>query len=87
MENQPRQLKVQAEALSATALLPSVEEAAEVIRGLDDPVYASGALVVLKGSLAPRGDVLVPLNKKYPIAELMAALAPVATPGAATTAS
>ncbi|MEO5844049.1 MAG: dihydroxy-acid dehydratase, partial [Caldimonas sp.] len=31
---------------------------ADVIRGLDDPVYASGALVVLKGSLAPRGAVL-----------------------------
>jgi len=31
---------------------------ADVIRGLDNPVYASGALVVLKGSLAPRGAVL-----------------------------
>ncbi|MEO8310200.1 MAG: IlvD/Edd family dehydratase [Caldimonas sp.] len=31
---------------------------ADVIRGLDDPVYASGALVVLQGSLAPRGAVL-----------------------------
>src|SRR4029078_7791788 len=32
--------------------------AVDVIRGLDNPVYASGALVVLKGSLAPRGAVL-----------------------------
>jgi dihydroxy-acid dehydratase len=31
---------------------------ADVIRPLDNPVYASGALVVLKGSLAPRGAVL-----------------------------
>jgi dihydroxyacid dehydratase/phosphogluconate dehydratase len=31
---------------------------ADVIRGLDNPVYASGALVVLTGSLAPRGAVL-----------------------------
>jgi len=31
---------------------------ADVIRSLDNPVYASGALVVLKGSLAPRGAVL-----------------------------
>ena len=31
---------------------------ADVIRGLDNPVYPSGALIVLKGSLAPRGAVL-----------------------------
>ncbi len=31
---------------------------ADVIRPLDKPVYASGALVVLTGSLAPRGAVL-----------------------------
>jgi dihydroxy-acid dehydratase len=31
---------------------------ADVIRPLDNPIYASGALVVLKGSLAPRGAVL-----------------------------
>jgi dihydroxy-acid dehydratase len=31
---------------------------ADVIRSLDNPVYESGALVVLKGSLAPRGAVL-----------------------------
>ena len=31
---------------------------ADVIRGLDEPVYPSGALVVLTGSLAPRGAVL-----------------------------
>jgi dihydroxy-acid dehydratase len=31
---------------------------ADVIRSLDNPVYASGAIVVLKGSLAPRGAVL-----------------------------
>jgi dihydroxy-acid dehydratase len=31
---------------------------ADVIRPLDNPVYGSGALVVLKGSLAPRGAVL-----------------------------
>ena len=30
----------------------------DVIRGLDNPVYASGAIVVLRGSLAPRGAVL-----------------------------
>lgn len=30
----------------------------DVIRSLDDPVYGSGALIVLKGSLAPRGAVL-----------------------------
>jgi dihydroxy-acid dehydratase len=30
----------------------------DVIRPLDNPVYASGALVVLKGSLAPRGAIL-----------------------------
>jgi dihydroxy-acid dehydratase len=31
---------------------------ADVIRGLDNPVFHSGALVVLRGSLAPRGAVL-----------------------------
>jgi dihydroxy-acid dehydratase len=31
---------------------------ADVIRPLDNPVYPNGALVVLKGSLAPRGAVL-----------------------------
>lgn len=31
---------------------------ADVIRPLDNPVYPSGALVVLKGSLAPRGAIL-----------------------------
>lgn len=31
---------------------------ADVIRGLDNPVYESGALIVLRGSLAPRGAVL-----------------------------
>jgi dihydroxy-acid dehydratase len=36
----------------------SVVYDADVIRPLDNPVYASGALVVLKGSLAPRGAVL-----------------------------
>ncbi|WP_375450243.1 L-arabinonate dehydratase [uncultured Devosia sp.] len=30
----------------------------DVIRPLDNPIYASGALVVLKGSLAPRGGIL-----------------------------
>ena len=30
----------------------------DVIRPLDKPVYPSGALVVLKGSLAPRGGIL-----------------------------
>jgi dihydroxyacid dehydratase/phosphogluconate dehydratase len=30
----------------------------DVIRPLDKPIYPSGALVVLKGSLAPRGDIL-----------------------------
>jgi dihydroxy-acid dehydratase len=30
----------------------------DVIRPLDNPVYPSGALVVLKGSLAPRGAIL-----------------------------
>jgi dihydroxy-acid dehydratase len=30
----------------------------DVIRGLDNPIYESGALIVLKGSLAPRGAVL-----------------------------
>jgi dihydroxy-acid dehydratase len=30
----------------------------DVIRGLDNPVFASGAIIVLKGSLAPRGAVL-----------------------------
>jgi len=30
----------------------------DVVRSLDNPVYASGAIVVLKGSLAPRGAVL-----------------------------
>ena len=31
---------------------------ADVIRPLDNPVYATGALIVLKGSLAPRGAIL-----------------------------
>ena len=31
---------------------------ADVIRSVDDPVYPTGALVVLKGSLAPRGAIL-----------------------------
>jgi dihydroxy-acid dehydratase len=31
---------------------------ADVIRPLDNPIYSSGALVVLKGSLAPRGGIL-----------------------------
>ena len=31
---------------------------ADVIRSLDNPVFPSGALIVLKGSLAPRGAVL-----------------------------
>ncbi|MEO8755004.1 MAG: dihydroxy-acid dehydratase, partial [Casimicrobiaceae bacterium] len=31
---------------------------ADVIRGLDNPVFGSGAIIVLKGSLAPRGAVL-----------------------------
>jgi len=30
----------------------------DVIRSLEDPLYPSGALVVLKGSLSPRGSVL-----------------------------
>ena len=30
----------------------------DVIRSLDNPIYPSGALVVLKGSLAPRGAIL-----------------------------
>ena len=30
----------------------------DVIRGLDNPVFESGAIIVLKGSLAPRGAVL-----------------------------
>jgi dihydroxy-acid dehydratase len=30
----------------------------DVIRGLDNPIYESGAIIVLKGSLAPRGAVL-----------------------------
>jgi dihydroxy-acid dehydratase len=30
----------------------------DVIRGLDNPVFASGAIIVLNGSLAPRGAVL-----------------------------
>jgi dihydroxy-acid dehydratase len=47
---------------SGRSLGESIEGAdvydADVIRPLDNPVYASGALVVLKGSLAPRGAVL-----------------------------
>ena len=31
---------------------------ADVIRSLDNPIYATGAIIVLKGSLAPRGAVL-----------------------------
>jgi dihydroxy-acid dehydratase len=33
---------------------------ADVIRGLDDPLYAEGATAVLKGNLAPRGAVMKP---------------------------
>jgi dihydroxy-acid dehydratase len=33
---------------------------ADVIRGLNDPIYAEGATAVLKGNLAPRGAVMKP---------------------------
>jgi dihydroxy-acid dehydratase len=48
--------------VSGRSLGESIEGAAihdpDVIRPLDNPVFPSGALVVLKGSLAPRGAVL-----------------------------
>ena len=48
--------------VSGRSLGESIEDAVvhdtDVIRPLDNPVYPSGALVVLRGSLAPRGAVL-----------------------------
>ncbi|GKT01566.1 dihydroxy-acid dehydratase [Acidovorax sp. SUPP3434] len=64
MSRMPQHLHLGARTVTGRALGENIEGAAvfndDVIRPLDNPIYAEGALAVLRGNLAPDGAVIKP---------------------------